>query len=80
MPKSNTPQSMKCFEDCENILANEPILLYPDSSKAFISTTDSSNFDISAILSQGTIEKDKSVAYALGTVNQSEQNKSTTVQ
>lgn len=68
---------LNCFEQCKNILCNEPILQYPDFSKEFILTTDASNFALGAILSQETKGKDLPIAYASRTLNNSECNYST---
>lgn len=68
---------ISCFENCKNMLINEPILQYPDFSKPFNVTTDASNVAIGAVLSQGPIGKDLPVAYASRTLNDSEQNYST---
>lgn len=73
----HTPQFIKCFEDCKNILTNEPILQYPDFSKPFNLTTDASNVSIAGILSQGPVGSDKPVAYISRTLNDSEKNYST---
>ena len=67
----------QCFETCKELLTNEPILQYPDFSLPFNLTTDASQFAIGAVLSQGTPSKDKPVAFASRTLNQSEQNYST---
>lgn len=66
-----------CFETCKNLLENEPILQYPDFNKDFILTTDASNIALGAILSQGTVGRDRPVSYASRTLNESEQNYST---
>jgi hypothetical protein len=66
-----------CFEQCKQLLTNDPILQYPDFSKEFILTTDASNVALGAILSQGTIGADKPVCYASRTLNDSELNYST---
>lgn len=62
---------------CQEILANDPILIHPDFSKIFNLTTDASNFAIGAILSQGPIGSDKPIAYASRTLNPAEINYST---
>lgn len=73
----HTPEFVKCFEDCKNILTNDPILQHPDFSKPFNLTTDASNFAIGAILSQGPIGHDLPIAYASRTLNPAEINYST---
>lgn len=65
---------LSCFENCKNLLTNEPILQYPNFSQPFNLTTDASQFAIGAILSQGPIGKDLPIAYASRTLNESEQN------
>jgi len=52
-------------------------LRYPDFTKPFILTTDASNFAIGAVLSQGTMESDRSIAFASRTLNEAEVNYST---
>lgn len=71
---------IKCFEHCKTLLINDPILVYPDFTKEFILTTDSSNFAIGAVLSQiqGPTNLDHPIAYASRTLNDSEVNYSTT--
>lgn len=68
---------VKCFEHCKTLLTNDPILIYPDFTKDFILTTDSSNYALGAVLSQGAIGSDRPVAYASRTLNESEINYST---
>ena len=48
------------------------VLSYPDWNKHFILTTNASNETIGAILSQGTIGKDKPLAFASRTLNKKE--------
>lgn len=73
----HTPKFIQCFDYCKTILTNEPLLQYPDFTQEFNLTTDASNYAIGAILSQGPIGKDKPIAYASRTLNDSEQNYST---
>lgn len=61
------------FEYCKTLLSNEPILAYPDFSKEFQLTTDSSNFALGAVLSQDG----HPICYASRTLNPAEQNYST---
>lgn len=70
----HTPQFLKTFETCKNLLTCSDVLQYPDFSLPFILTTDASNFAIGAVLSQGTIGKDRPVAYASRTLTKSEEN------
>jgi len=67
----------KTFEYCKTLLCNDPLLRYPDFTKPFILTTDASNFAIGAVLSQGTMESDRSIAFASRTLNEAEVNYST---
>lgn len=53
-----------CFEKWKKLLINEPLLQYSDITKALNLTTDASNFTRGAILSQGPIGQNKSIAYA----------------
>lgn len=73
----HTPEFINAFQNCQQILTNDPILQYPDFSKPFILTTDASNVALGAILSQGSIGSDLPIAYASRTLNESEQNYST---
>lgn len=68
---------INCFEKCKTLLTNDPILIYPDFDKDFVLTTDSSNFALGAVLSQGPIGSDKPISYASRTLNESEINYST---
>lgn len=70
----HTPLFLKTFETCKNLLTSSDVLQYPDFSLPFILTTDASNFAIGAVLSQGTIGKDRPVAYASRTLSKSEEN------
>ena len=65
---------LSSFEQCKNLLINEPILQYPNFSKPFNLTTDASNYALGAILSQGPIGKDLPIAYASRTLNDTELN------
>lgn len=73
--KTEQKQSYNKFKD---ILITEPLLQYPDFNKEFILTTDASNVAIGSVLSQGIIGQDLPIAYASRTLNNSEQNYSTT--
>lgn len=70
----HTPQFLKTFETCKNLLTSSDVLQYPDFSQPFILTTDASNYAIGAVLSQGTIGKDRPVAYASRTLTKTEEN------
>ena len=73
----HTPEFIKAFEHCKQLLINSPILQYPDYSKPFLLTTDASNFALGAVLSQGPIPNDRPIAYASRTLNESETKYST---
>lgn len=68
----------KSFNKFKEILTTEPLLKYPDFSKQFILTTDASNYAIGSVLSQGPIGSDPPIAFASRTLNNAEQNYSTT--
>lgn len=72
-----TPQYIKCFEDCKNLLTNDPVLQYTDFTKDFNLTNDASNAAIGGVLSQGPIGSDRPIAYASIKLNKSEQNYTT---
>lgn len=70
----HTSQFLKTFDICKHLLTSSDVLQYPDMSAPFILTTDASNFAIGAVLSQGTVGKDRPVAYASRTLSKSEEN------
>ena len=70
----HTPQFLKTFHLCKDLLTQSDILQYPDFDKPFILTTDASNFALGAVLSQGTIGKDRPIAYASRTLTRTEEN------
>ncbi len=74
---NHTPDFLKTFEKCKNILTDSSILQYPDLSKPFNLTTDASNYAIGANLSQGPINKDLSISFASRTLSKAEENYST---
>lgn len=74
----NNLEYKECFERCKTLLTEEPVLQYPDFSRPFNLTTDASNVALGAILSQGSIGKDKPIAFASRTLNDHEKNYSTT--
>lgn len=73
-----TPEIVTCFEKCKQLLTMDPILIYPDFTKEFSLTTDASDYAIGAVLSQGPAGKDRPIAYASRTLNNTEENYSTT--
>ena len=74
----NDSEYKNSFEQCKQLLINDPILQYPDYDKQFIVTTDASNFAIGAVLSQKFDNKELPIAYASRTLNEHEINYSTT--
>lgn len=73
----HNPDFVKSFENCKQVLCNDPVLQYPDFGKEFILTTDASNFALGAVLSQGNVPNDRPVAYASRTLNDTESRYST---
>lgn len=70
--------------DCENafskfktLLSNPPILIYPDFNKQFILHTDSSDFAVGSVLSQGNIPNDKPIHYFSKILNSAQTKYST---
>jgi hypothetical protein len=59
------------------MLVTQPILQYPDFTKEFIQTTDTSNDGLGAVLSQGNVGRDLPIAYASRSLNKAEANYST---
>jgi hypothetical protein len=72
-----TDRQQRAFEQLQNILCSEPVLQYPDFTKPFIITTDSSDFATGGILSQGPLGKDRPIAYTSKVLNDAEKNYST---
>ena len=75
--KNNTPfiwnaDTDETFNTLKRLLTSQPLLQYPDFSKPFILTTDASNDALGAILSQGEIGRDLSVAYGSRTFSKAE--------
>lgn len=73
----HTPEFVKSFETCKEILRSSQVLKYPDFSQPFILTTDASKFALGAVLSQGSIGKDRPIAFASRTLSKTEENYST---
>jgi hypothetical protein len=65
------------FNTLKQRLMSEPILQYPDFSRPFILTSDASNEDAGAVLSQGQVGSDLPIAFASRTFNRAEKNYST---
>jgi len=64
----------EAFASLKPVLITEPLLQYPDFSKPFMLTTDTTNGAIEAVLSQGPIGKDPPIAYASRTLNKAKRN------
>jgi len=65
----------KTFRELRDLLCSEPLLQYPDFTNSFVVTMDASGYAIGGILSEGTIEKDLSIAYTSRLLNKAkEQN------
>lgn len=71
------PRHDDAFQTLKEKIINPPILQYPDFSKRFIITTDSSQDGLGAVLSQGEVGKDLPIAFASRTLNKAEKNYST---
>lgn len=69
----NDTDYVEAFYTCKELLANAPILAYPDFSKRFCLTTDASNIALAGVLSQAN----RPIAYYSRTLNQAERNYST---
>ncbi|XP_039308185.1 uncharacterized protein LOC120358336 [Solenopsis invicta] len=69
--------TQEAFNTLKELLCKEPILQYPDFNRAFVLTTDASNFAIGGVLSQGEIGHDLPIAYASRVLNSAEKNYST---
>lgn len=72
-----TETQEEAFLTLRNQLCADPLLQYPDFTKPFIITTDASGYAIGGILSQGTIGKDRPIAYTSRLLSAAEQNYST---
>ena len=68
----NDPEYIACFEKCKTLLANDPILQYPDFSKPFSLTTDASSVAIGCVLSQNVNGADLPIGYASRTLTDPE--------
>jgi len=67
--KKNVPytwndKTKTAFVTLKSLLTTEPLLQYPDFTRPFVLTTDTSNDAIEAILSQGPVGKGLPFAYA----------------
>jgi len=59
----NESAQEESFETLTEKLCEKPVLQYPNFSKSFILITNGSGIAIGGILSQGEINKDRSIAY-----------------
>jgi len=73
-----TKEQQKAFDVLKEKLTTAPVLHYPDFTRQFTITTDASDYAIGAVLSQGPIGQDCSIAYASRILNKAEQNYNTT--
>ena len=73
-----TSKQNNAFESLKYTLTNKSLLQFPNWNEPFILTTDASNAALGAVLSQGTIGKDKPIAYASRTLNSAETRYTTT--
>jgi hypothetical protein len=60
------------FQNLKEQITKPPVLKFPDFTHPFVLTTDSSDYAIGSILSQGDIGKDKPIAFASRTLNTAE--------
>lgn len=67
-----TEEQQLAVDKFKEILTDDKILRYPDSTREFNSTADASNFAVGAVSSQGTGGKDLPIACASRTLNESE--------
>lgn len=70
-----TDERQRAFDDLRKCLMTPPVLKYPDYSQPFILSTDSSNYALGAVLSQGEIGSERPVAYASRSLNRHELKK-----
>ena len=67
-----TEKHTTAFNTIRNALCREPVLVYPDFTREFILTTDSSQYAAGAILSQKINGQDRVVGYASRQLNDAE--------
>lgn len=67
----------KIFEDRKNLLTYEPILIYPNFTEDCSITIDGSGVAIGALLFQGPVGRENSIAFASRSLNEAEQIYST---
>jgi len=73
-----TTEQRPAFEGLKDKLMTAPVLKYPDFTEEFIVTTDTSDYAIGAVLSQGKVGNDRPIAYASRVLTKAEQNYNTT--
>lgn len=83
LTKKDTPfvwktQHTEAFETLRTALCTDPVLIYPDFTKNFLLTTDSSGYAVGAVLSQKIDGQDRAIGYASRQLNSAERNYSTT--
>jgi len=64
MPYTWNDKTETAFVTLKMLLTTEPLLQYPDFTRLFVLTRDTSNDAIGAVLSQGPMGKDLPTAYA----------------
>jgi len=71
-----TAEQQNSFQSLKEKLTTAPVLSYLDFQREFLVTTDAS--DYAAVLSQGPVGQDRSIAYASRILCKAEQNYNTT--
>lgn len=61
-----------CVQQTAEEIIKSSYLIYPDFTKEFFVTNDSSGYDLGAVLSQGPNGKDKPIAFASRKLNKAE--------
>jgi len=74
VPYNWNDKTEAAFSTLKSILTTEPLLQYPDFTRPFVLTTDTSNDAIGAVLSQGLVGKDLPIAYASRKLLNAEKN------
>jgi len=73
-----TVEQQNSFQLLKEKLTTAPILNYPDFQQEFVVTTDTSDYAIGAMLSQGPAGQDRPITYASRILCKAEQNYNTT--
>ena len=72
-----TNECQDAFDRLKSSLTTAPVLVFPDYDQPFLLTTDASGLALGAVLSQGTINKDRPIAYYSRTLSENERKWST---